>query len=287
MPDQLDDDMNVIKDYAQSMESFKTRLVIGYLSALSNVVSVFDAPAPEDTRVDIYKVMVKTGVKVMVKQLADAIKREHQVDLTPLVALGEALDKAIDDAAKNAQALTAAEWVQAVRAAISDRFTQAPSPAELEQALKDQYHDLPDADAKTNFIAMLQEEIILIGDANVPTTYSVELGIIVAWINGTFDGDCMDGTGKVDVQFSTDNTLQSVTLKTLSAGKLAAVLNRIVSAMEFQSLMEMDVVKRLCRDDRCMCFEGNNVVRKPTDDADAEAFLSSNDAWSLIRKFDE
>ena len=34
-----------------------------------------------------------------------------------------------------------------------------------------------------------------------------------------------------------------------------------------------------------MCFEGDNTVRMGTDDADAEAFLTSADTWAKAWQF--
>jgi hypothetical protein len=50
-------------------------------------------------------------------------------------------------------------------------------------------------------------------------------------------------------------------------------------------LMDLDVVKKVCKGNDCMCFEGNNVVRKAASSDDTQTFLSSADTWKQATLF--
>lgn len=49
--------------------------------------------------------------------------------------------------------------------------------------------------------------------------------------------------------------------------------------------MDLNVVKKVCRNTECMCFEGNNTVRKDVLNDDTHAFLTSPDNWKQFTSF--
>ena len=50
-------------------------------------------------------------------------------------------------------------------------------------------------------------------------------------------------------------------------------------------IMDLDIVKKVCRDDQCMCFEGNSVIRKDVSDNDTHIVLTSASTWLLATSF--
>jgi hypothetical protein len=79
--------------------------------------------------------------------------------------------------------------------------------------------------------------------------------------------------------------LSSATVKAPLGDKLAGALNNVMTAAGKSRLMDLDVVKKMCKGDDCMCFEGNNVVRKAATNDDTQLFLSSGDTWGQLTRF--
>jgi hypothetical protein len=67
--------------------------------------------------------------------------------------------------------------------------------------------------------------------------------------------------------------------------KIAGALNNRMSSAGISRLMDLDVVKKACKGDVCMCFEPNNVVRKAAATDDVQAFLTSEDTWKKFSSF--
>jgi hypothetical protein len=58
-----------------------------------------------------------------------------------------------------------------------------------------------------------------------------------------------------------------------------------MDSADIATLMDLEVVKKVCKEDVCACFEGDNTVRKSVLDDDTQAFLSSSDTWSQFKRF--
>jgi hypothetical protein len=67
--------------------------------------------------------------------------------------------------------------------------------------------------------------------------------------------------------------------------RVAGRLNSIMGDASVSQLMNLNVVKKVCRDTECMCFEGNNTVRKDVLNDDTHAFLTSPDNWKQFTSF--
>ncbi len=120
---------------------------------------------------------------------------------------------------------------------------------------------------------------------SVPETRALEAAMYVSWINQNFNNDCMDGTGLIYIQFDDDGTLSSATVQAPLGDKIAAALNNTMGAAGTDGLMGLDVVKKSCRGTDCMCFEGNNVVRKAATSDATQEFLSAPDTWKQLSVF--
>ena len=95
----------------------------------------------------------------------------------------------------------------------------------------------------------------------------------------------MDGTGIIYLQFDVDCSLTSASVIAPLGDKIAGGLNTQMAAAGINQLMDLNVVKKVCRGSVCMCFEGNNTVRKATDDSDAQQFLQADTTWKLATAF--
>src|SRR5437868_14097769 len=118
-----------------------------------------------------------------------------------------------------------------------------------------------------------------------PKSESVEVAFYVAWINQNFNSDCIDGTGTIALLFDDNGNPLSATVKAPLGDKIAGALNNRMGAAGISLLMDLDVVKKACKGDSCMCFEGNNVVRKAGANDAVESFLKSPDTWKKFTQF--
>ena len=135
------------------------------------------------------------------------------------------------------------------------------------------------------YIGGIENEMQALSQVDVPATQVLERAMYEAWINANFGGDCVDGTGIVAIAFDDDGELSSASVVAPQAERIAGALNDLLGAAGLDNLMDLDVVKKVCWGDTCMCFEGDNTVRMGTDDADAEAFLTSADTWAKAWQF--
>src|SRR5262249_27225905 len=126
----------------------------------------------------------------------------------------------------------------------------------------------------------------------------VELAMYEAWINGNFSGDCMDGSGTVVLQFDSDGNPQSATVNAPLGDRVAARINDVIGELDHEHskdggeavrtvarLTHLDGVKKVCRATACMCFEGNNVIRKDVLDDGTHQFLTSENQWRQFTSF--
>jgi hypothetical protein len=113
----------------------------------------------------------------------------------------------------------------------------------------------------------------------------LELAMYEGWMDQNFAGDCMEGSGTVVLQFDSDGNPSSAAVNAPLGDRIASRLNDIMRTAGVDRIMDLDVVKKVCRDTACMCFEGNNVIRKDVLEDDAHAFLTSEDAWQQFTTF--
>lgn len=278
------DDMQTIHDYAQAIVDKLPKIEQAYINALANVETTFQSASPQDAKPDIVGAMLKSGLKSIEKSAAAVISAETDADVGPLVEMVNAISEEIDRAAKAAGSLTAGNWIKQLRAKITNAFTNSPSADDLRQQIEKQYNQ-HDQGGRDNFIADVQEDRDALNQAPVPPVEAIELSMYESWISQAFNNDCIDGTGVLVIQFDGDGTLTSATVNAPLGDKIAGAINGILIAAGASRLMDLPVVKKVCRGDVCMCFEADNTVRKATDDSGAQAFLTSQDAWNRATQF--
>jgi hypothetical protein len=154
----------------------------------------------------------------------------------------------------------------------------------MRKRIEDEYKQ-NDVGARGGYIGGVQNELAALRAVVVPITKKVELTLYEAWINENFDNDCMDGTGLISLQFTSDGNPDSATVKAPLNDKIAGALNSVMAAAGVNQLMDLRVVKKMSIGDVSMCFESDNTVRKATDDEAGTTFLSSPDTWKRFRQF--
>jgi hypothetical protein len=118
-----------------------------------------------------------------------------------------------------------------------------------------------------------------------PKAETIEVALYTAWINQNFNSDCIDGTGFISINFNREGNPGSATVVAPLGDKIAAALNSAMDGAGLSALMDLDVVKKVCMDDACACFEGDNTVRKNVLDDETQAFLANPDTWSRFKRF--
>ena len=280
-------DLQTIRDYVSAVSEANQKIATGYLAALDNVQVAFQAASPSEAKPDLMGVIAKAGLKLIEKQAATAIEKVTGVNLGPVFELVHSISEAVDKAHAAQQNLAAADWIAQTRAAISNAFTQAPSGDALRKQIEDEYNANNEG-GRGGYIAGIELELEAVRVLEIPTEEQLELQIYQSWINGNFNGDCMDGVGLAFFELDSDGQLTSATLVAPLGAKIAHAINNLIDRSgKISSLMELDIVKKLSFDGDCACFEGNNVVRKPASNDDTQAWLSSSDTWQLIRRFSD
>jgi len=187
--------------------------------------------------------------------------------------------------------MSAANWIKSTRSAVTNAFTQDQSGEDLRIQIENEYKQ-NDEGGRGGYIAGIQTEldamrsIVSHEEPLIPRVERVELAMYEGWINQNFNNDCIDGTGVIVVQYDDDGAFRSATVNAPLGEKIAGALNRVMSTAGVDQLMKLDVVKKMCEGDSCMCFEGNNEIRKHTLNEDAEAFLMSTQTWDMATRFD-
>ena len=280
----FDTDMQTIRDYVQAVVEAKARIATAHLSAIDNFQTTVASASPTEAQPDFLGVAFKAGLKMAEKAGVTAVKEATGADLGPLVDLVHAISDEIDRAAKAAQNLAAAEWIKSLRTAVTNAYTQDQTGSALRDSIENEYKQ-HDEGGRGGYIAGIQNELAAMQSVVAPKTELLETAMYESWINQNFNNDCMDGTGIVYVQFDDGGTLSSATVKAPLGDKLAGALNNVMTAAGKSRLMDLDVVKKMCKGDDCMCFEGNNVVRKAATNDDTQLFLSSGDTWGQLTRF--
>ena len=277
-------DMQTIRDYVQSVSEAKSKIATSYLSAIDNFQVTVQSASPAEAKPDILGVILKTGLKTVEKQAVTAVKAATGADLGPLVDLMHAVYDEIDRAQKAAQNLAVAEWIKNARTAIANAYTQDQTGEALRNRLETEYKQF-DEGGRGGYIAGIQIELEAMRKVQAPKSEVVEVALYVSWINQNFNSDCMDGTGIIALMFDNDGNPLSATVKAPQGDKIARALNNRMSAAGINRLMDLEVVKKACKGDSCMCFEDNNGVRKAGATDDVESFLKSPETWKKFTTF--
>jgi hypothetical protein len=281
----FDTDMQTIRDYVNAVVETKDKIATAYLSAIDNFQTTVQSASKAEAKPDILGAVMKSGLKAAEKAAVTAVKSSTGADLGPVVDMVHGIYDEIDRAAKAAKNLAVAEWIKGVRTSVTNAYTQDQTGTALRKQIEDAYNS-NDEGGRGGYIGGVQIELEALQSVQAPVTEVIETAMYQSWINKNFNGDCMDGTGTINIEFNDDGTVSSAVVNAPQGDKLAGALNNVMSNAGIRRLMDLDVVKKLTRGDRSMCFEGNNVVRKDTDDEDAHTFLMSSDTWALATQFD-
>lgn len=279
-----DVDMQIIRDYVALVEQVKARLATTQLEALANVETTLQSAAPTDATSEVMSKLTQAGIKLLEEAVSSAAKKFAGVEIAPLFELVHIAYEAVDTA-KNAQSsLSAADWLRDLRSELTNGYAQSPNGETLREQLEQEYN-ANDEGGRGGYIAGIENERDALKALQLPLMESVELAMYESWINAHFSGDCMAGPGLAVIQFDADRNLESATLDAPEGEQVAHAMNGRLAKARKRSLMDLDIVKRLCVDDDCACFEGNNVVRKPASSDENQAWLSSPEAWAQLRRF--
>jgi hypothetical protein len=280
----IETDMQTIRDYVDAVVQAQAQFTTAYGAALDCFQFTVQTASPKEATPDILGVVAKSGLKFAEKAAVTAVKDSTGADLGPMVEMVHAIYDETERAAKAATARSAADFVTGLRTAIINGYTQGTGRQAMVEQLQKEYNQ-NDEGGRGGYIAGIENELAATKSVHAPKVEAIEQALYEGWINQNFNQDCMDGTGIIYVQYDSDGTLSSATITAPLGDKVAARLNKIMGPAGANSLMNIDVVKKVCRDATCMCFEGNNVVRKDTDDDDAHAFLASSDQWKGLKQF--
>ena len=279
-----DRDMQTIRDYVNAVIETKSKIATVYLSAIENFQTTVQSASPAEAKPDILGSILKAGLKLLEKQAVNTVKNATGADLGPLVDLAHAINDEIDRSAKAAQNLAVGEWIKKTRTSITNAYTQDQTGEALRNQIESEYKN-NDEGGRNWYISGIQNELQAFISVQVPKVEIIEVEFYTAWINQYFNNDCIDGTGIIYLMFEDDGTPGSAKVIAPLGDKIAGALNSQMTAAGVFRLMDLDVVKKVCKGDCCMCFEGNNSVRKDTLDQTDQLFLSSEDNWKLFSQF--
>jgi hypothetical protein len=277
-------DMDTINSYVQAVQEAKTRIVTAYLSAIDNFQTTVSAASPSEAKVDLLGAALKSGLKAAEKAGVAAVKSSTGADLGPIDDFIHAIADEIDRAAKASASVAVADWIKKARARIANSYTQDQTGESLKAQIINEYNQ-NDEGGRGGYIADIENKLSAMQSVEAPIVEIPEVAMYAGWINSNFNNDCMDGTGVISIQFDADGNFSSASVIAPQGDKIAGALNTQIAAAGIYRLMDLDVVKRICRDDQCMCFEGNNTVRKDTESAETHDFLSSSGTWDLAKQF--
>jgi hypothetical protein len=280
----FDVDMQTIRDYVASVVEAKAKIATSFLTAIENFQTTVTSASPADARPNFLGAVLKSGLKSIEKASVSAVKDATGADLGPLVDVIHAVSDEIDRAAAATQSLAVADWIKSARTTIANAYTQDQTGEALRLRLENEYKS-NDEGGRGGYIAGIQNELAAMGKVQAPIAQIPEVSMYLAWINQNFNNDCIDGTGIVYIQYADDGTLTSASVVAPLGDKIAGALNSQMTSAGVSRLMDLDVVKKACKGSDCMCFEGNNVVRKAATDDQNQAFLKNESTWKLAVSF--
>jgi hypothetical protein len=279
-----DTDMQTIRDYVAAVIEAKSKISASFLAAIDNFQNVVTSAAPADARPDILGAVMKSGLKSVEKTAVSTVKGATGADLGPLVDVIRAVSDEIDRASKAAQNLAVSQWVTSTRAAIVNAYTQDQSGVALRDQIVGEY-DQNKEGGRGGYIAGVQNELGAMKTVQAPVEQVPEVAMYQEWINQNFYQDCIDGTGMVFIQYDEDGVLTSASVVSPLGDKIAGALNNNMAVAGINRLMDLDVVKKVCKGDDCMCFEGNNTVRKAATDDQNQSYLAAESTWEKAKLF--
>lgn len=279
-----DTDIQTIRDYVSAVVEAKAKIATSLLAAIDNFQTTVTSASAADAKPNFLGVVMKSGLKIVEKTAVTAVKESTGADLGPLVDILHAASDEIDRAAAAGKSLAAAVWIKSTRTAIANAYTQDQTGEALRKKITKEYND-NDEGGRNFYIGGIQNELEAVGKVHAPVAAIPEVAIYQAWISQNFNNDCMDGTGIVYIQFGDDGSLTSAEVIAPLGDKIAGGLNNQMPSAGISRLMDLDVVKKVCKGSTCMCFEGNNTVRKATDDDQAQTFLQADSTWNMVTSF--
>jgi hypothetical protein len=279
-----DTDIQTIRDYVSAVIEAKAKIATSLLVAIDNFQTTVTSASAADAKPDFLSVVLKSGLKIVEKTAVTAVKESTGADLGPLVDIIHAASDEIDRAAAAGKSLAAAVWIKSTRTAIANAYTQDQTGEALRKKITDEYN-ANDEGGRGGYIGGIQNELDAVGKVQAPVAEIPEVAMYQAWISQNFNNDCMDGTGIVYIQFDDTGSFTSAAVVAPLGDKIAGGLNNQMSAAGMSRLMDLNVVKKVCKGSICMCFEGNNTVRKATDDDQAQTFLQADSTWNLATSF--
>jgi hypothetical protein len=277
-------DMGTIRNYVSAVVEAKDKITTTFIAALDNAQLVFQTASPAEARPDLIGVMLKSGLKSVEKVAVSSVKGATGADLGPLVDMVHAIYDEVTRAAKAAGTRSVADWMARLRTTIVNQYTQGQTGESLRIQIEQEYNQ-NDEGGRGGYIAGIENELVALRSVQAPLSQVVELAMYEEWINQNFDNDCIDGSGFVQLVFDSDSNPSSATVVAVLGDRVAARLNDIMSDAGVWQIMDLGVVKQVCFDSECACFEQNNVTRKEVLDGDTQAFLASPDTWQQFTRF--
>ena len=276
-------DMQTIRDYTRAVIEWQTKLVVVYTNALASVETTLSSASPEEATPDVLGTILKSGLTSLEELAVGVVKSRTGADLSAVTSMLHAIWDEVDRAEEAAESLEAGEWIRKLRTGITNAYGQGQNGDALREDIEGEYKQ-GDTGERGGYIGGIQNELAALRTIRMPRVECIELSMYEAWINRFFDNDCMEGTGTVVLTFSDDETPESATVNVMLGDRIAGALNGIMSGAGIRRIMDLKVVKKVCRGTACMCFEGNNVVRASTNDENAEQFLISPQTWVSVRR---
>ena len=277
-------DMQTIDQYVSAVVEAKSKISASFLAAIDNFQTVVTSASPADARPNVLGAIMKCGLRFVEKSAVAGVQSATGMDLGPLVDVIHAVSDEIDRATAAARNLTVAQWITSVRSAIANAYAQDQSGLSLRDQIVQAYNQ-NDEGGRGGYIGGIENELAAMKAIQAPLVESVEVAMYQEWINQQFNNDCIDGAGIVYIQYGDDGTLDSASIVAPLGDKIAGALNNRMTRASVANLMYINVVKKVCKGSDCMCFEGNNTVRKAATDDQNQAFMANPDTWKLASQF--
>ena len=249
----FDQDMQTIRDYVDAVVQAQTRVAATYSAALDSFQLTVQTASAAEVRPDVLGVVSKAGIKFAEKSAVAAVKDATGADLGPLVEMLHAISDEVDRASKAATSRSVAEWINSLRTSVINSYTQGNSRQAMIEQLEREYNQ-NDEGGRGGYIAGIQNELDATKTVPAPKVEAVEAAMYQGWINQAFNQECIDGAGILSLQFGVDGNLVSAKVVAPLGDRLAGRLNTIMGTAGISGLMDLDVAKKVCREDVCICF---------------------------------
>ncbi|NOU11408.1 MAG: hypothetical protein HOO98_15525 [Nitrospira sp.] len=280
----VDADMQAIRNYVLTVTAAQAKITTCYLSAMHSLRNVIQGVSSSEARPNTLRVVLKSGLTAAERLPVAGIKMTTETEFRPICDLIHSISNAIDKFTMTYQDLSGADWIDGVRLSIADVCMQDKSGENLQIRIEDKYRKTQ-GDSVGRFMTSIKNELTTIQTMEPPVVQKLELAMYTAWVNQNFTDDSIDDTGYLHIQFADDDTLLSATVRSPLGNKVAAALNGIMTQAGVTHLMELDVVKRVCKGESCVWVERDNTVRKNPTNTDTLVAFASDDAWQRITQF--